>query len=225
VAPTRESGVRTSSSSLWTQGRTAETPPVAVPYAGCRQAGRRVEPRHVPAAQSALPCRLPGVPPPGRASRFRPCGRAQVSPTSSLSSFFPLRASSSARTRARRRRSALLPSAALPGKTAPHPLRARAHAPCSSLNTTAPSPGSRTVPSPPRHGCGGQDRAVPVQAPGEAASGPIFANNRSRVSPRSFLASSPVHPGDELAGFWIFPPAMAPGGHIASSSIIPGSFP
>jgi hypothetical protein len=90
VAPTRESGVRTSSSSLWTQGRTAETPPVAVPYAGCRQAGRRAEPRHAPAAQSALPCRLPGAPPPGRASRFRPYGRAQVSPTSSLSSFFPL---------------------------------------------------------------------------------------------------------------------------------------
>jgi hypothetical protein len=57
------------------------------------QAGRRVEPRHAPAAQSALPCRLPGVPPPGRASRFRPCGRAQVSPTSSLSAsrhFFSL---------------------------------------------------------------------------------------------------------------------------------------
>jgi hypothetical protein len=44
-----------------------------------------------------------------------------------------------------------------------------------------------------------------VQAPGEAASGPTFANNRSRVSPRSFLASSPVHPGDELAGFLDFP--------------------
>jgi hypothetical protein len=190
------------------------------------QAGRRVEPRQAPAAQSALPCRLPGAPPPGRASRFRPCGRAQVSPTSSLSPLFSSHASSSAQARAHRHRSAVLPpSAALPGKAAPRPLRARAHTPCSSLNTTAPSPGSRTVPSLPRHGCGGQDRAVPVQAPGEAASGPTFANNRSRVSPRSFLASSPVYPGDDLAGFWIFPPAMAPGGHIASSSIIPGSFP
>jgi hypothetical protein len=72
VAPTRESGVRTSSSSLWTHGRTAETPPVAVPYAECRQAGRRVEPHHAPATQSALPCRLPGAPPPSRASLLGP---------------------------------------------------------------------------------------------------------------------------------------------------------
>jgi hypothetical protein len=191
------------------------------------QAGRQAR-RAAPRAGRAVCLAMP--PPWSTATwpslAFRPCGRAQVSPTSSLSSFFPSRASSSARARARRRWSAvLLPSTALRGKTAPHPLRARAHAPCSSLNTTAPSPGSRTVPSPPRHSCGGQERAVPVQAPGEAACGPIFANNRSRVSPRSFLASSPVHPGDELAGFWIFLPAMAPGGHIASSSIIPGSFP
>jgi hypothetical protein len=89
---------------------------------------------------------------------------------------------------------------------------------------TLPPVSPHVPPSPPRHGCGGRYRAVPVQPPGEAASGPTFANNRSRVSPRSFLASSPVHPGDALAGFWISPPAGAPGDYITSPPFFPGRF-
>jgi hypothetical protein len=76
-----------------------------------------------------------------------------------------------------------------------------------------------------RHGCSGRYQAVPVQAPDEAASGPTFTNNWSRVSPQSFLASSSVHPGDELAGFWISPPTGAPRDYIASPSFFPGRFP
>jgi hypothetical protein len=44
------------------------------------------------------------------------------------------------------------------------------------------------------------------------------------VSPWSFLATSPVHPGDELAGFWTSPPAGAPGDYIASLELCLGSF-
>jgi hypothetical protein len=57
-----------------------------------------------------------------------------------------------------------------------------------SPRTVVAEPPDSTVAA--RHGCEGRYRAVPVQAPGEAASGPTFANNRSRVSPWSFLASS-----------------------------------
>jgi hypothetical protein len=44
------------------------------------------------------------------------------------------------------------------------------------------------------------------------------------VSPWSFLATSPVHPGDELVGFWTSPPAGAPGDYIASLELCLGSF-
>jgi hypothetical protein len=59
--------------------------------------------------------------------------------------------------------------------------------------------------------------------PGDVST-PSKPQNEIVVSPLSIPTTSPVHPGDELAGFWIFPPAGAPGDYIASSLFFPGRF-
>jgi hypothetical protein len=51
------------------------------------------------------------------------------------------------------------------------------------------------------------------------------ASNWTLGEPSSLPTTSPVHPGDELAGFWSSPPAMALEDYIASISVFPGSFP
>jgi hypothetical protein len=81
------------------------------------------------------------------------------------------------------------------------------HLPPVILNTAAPSPSHWTTPSPPRRGCSGRGRAAPVRAPGEAASGPTFSHNRSRVSPLASLAPHPVISGQEPPPVSSWPPA------------------
>jgi hypothetical protein len=66
--------------------------------------------------------------------------------------------------------------------------------------------------------------ASPPRTPAGDVSTPSKPQNEIVVSPLSIPTTSPVHPGDELAGFWIFPPAGAPGDYIASSLFFPGRF-
>jgi hypothetical protein len=63
-----------------------------------------------------------------------------------------------------------------------------------------------------------------ISTPSGHVSTPSKPQNEIGVSPLSIPTTSPVHPGDELAGFWIFPPAGAPGDYIASSLFFPGRF-
>jgi hypothetical protein len=72
---------------------------------------------------------------------------------------------------------------------------------------------------------GGLSATLPLAAPAGHVSPPSKPQNEIVVSPLSLPTTSPAHTGLLLAKFWSSTPAMAPWGHIASSSIIPGSFP
>jgi hypothetical protein len=66
---------------------------------------------------------------------------------------------------------------------------------------------------------------LPPPAPAGHISPPSKPQNEIVVSPSSLPTTSPVNSGDELAGFWSSPPAMAPEDYIASILVFPGSFP
>jgi hypothetical protein len=68
--------------------------------------------------------------------------------------------------------------------------------------------------------CSCRSSAAGARRPRLSSSKP---QNEIVVSPLSLPTTSPVHTGLRLAEFWSSTPAMAPGSHIASASIIPGS--
>jgi hypothetical protein len=71
-----------------------------------------------------------------------------------------------------------------------------------------------------------QGRRPPLPSPAilRTISTPPEPKNRSLGEPSSLPTTSPVHPDDELAGFWSSPPAMAPEDYIALISVFPGCF-
>jgi hypothetical protein len=129
----------------------------------------------------------------------------------------------SLRSTARRRRS----------EPHPHPNRNRLaallsfpppHEPRALLVTTAPLPLRQDAAAPRTDGSRGRTERATPPAPCDPISPPSKPQNEIVVSPSSLLTTSPVDPGDELAGFWSSPPAMAPEDYIASISVFPGRF-
>jgi hypothetical protein len=74
-----------------------------------------------------------------------------------------------------------------------------------------------------RSGRAGAVRRRTSQRP-PATSPPRPSPKLDRGEPLVNPTTSPVHPGDELARFWISPPAGAPEDYIASISVFPRSF-
>jgi hypothetical protein len=94
-----------------------------------------------------------------------------------------------------------------------------------SLNSTTPQPACQDAPVPDQERNSGRSRTSTPPAPFDHFSLPSKPQNEIVVSPSSLPTTSPVNPGDKLAGFWSSPPAMAPEDYIASISVIPVSFP
>jgi hypothetical protein len=124
-----------------------------------------------------------------------------------------------------------VPCCAAVEPAAPHPTSAGRPSslpplvPYSSLDASAPPPGRQDAPVPDQERSSGRSRASTPPAPFDHISPPSKPQNEIMVSPSSLPTTSPVNPGDELAGFWSSPPAMAPEDYIASISVFPGSFP
>jgi hypothetical protein len=93
-----------------------------------------------------------------------------------------------------------------------------------SLNSTAPQPACQDAPVPDQERNSGRSRTSTPPAPFDHISPPSKPQNEIVVSPSSLPTTSPVNPGDELAGLWSSPPAMAPEDYIASISVFPGRF-
>jgi hypothetical protein len=94
--------------------------------------------------------------------------------------------------------------------------------PCSSTNSATQPPGLLTAPSPTRPNRGGLPATLPSPAPASYIFPPSKPQNEIVVSLLSIPTTSPVHLGDELAGFWISPSLAAARGYIARSEVFPG---
>jgi hypothetical protein len=107
--------------------------------------------------------------------------------------------------------------------------------------TTEHQPLQHRPTEPPRHpvhrldwrhcvatGFGAEAGAPPPPSPlaiAEPLSNPSNHRNGTLGKPKQLPRTFPDQTRRRLAGFWSSTPAMAPGGHIASISVFPGSFP
>jgi hypothetical protein len=103
-------------------------------------------------------------------------------------------------------------------------LQSPTHEPRALLVTTAPLPLRQDAAAPRTDGSRGRTERATPPAPCDPLSPPSKPQNEIVVSSSSLPTTSPVNPGDELAGFWSSPPAMAPEDYIASISVFPGRF-
>jgi hypothetical protein len=95
--------------------------------------------------------------------------------------------------------------------------------PCSSTNSATQPPGRLTAPSPTRPNRGGLPATLPPLPPVGHVFPPSNPQNEIVVSLLSIPTTSPVHPDDELAGFWISPSLAAARDYIARSEVFLGA--